>query len=78
VQVTCLNLIFTSIYKNIPSMKKTILILLLLALNSSLIANSIKGNKVPNSRIKMLNGKYAKLSEYYEDGPVIINFWTTW
>ncbi len=78
VQVTCLNLIFMKIYKNIPPMKKTILILLLLALKSSLIANSIEGNKVPNSRIKMLNGKYAKLSEYYEDGPVIINFWTTW
>jgi len=35
-------------------------------------------DKVPNMRLKMINGKYAKLSKYYEDGPVIINFWTTW
>ena len=59
-------------------MKKIILILLFLSFNYDLAANSLEGSKVPNSRIKMLNGKYAKLSEYYEDGPVIINFWTTW
>ena len=59
-------------------MKKTILILLFLSFNYDLVANSLEGSKVPNSRIKMLNGKYSKLSEYYEDGPVIINFWTTW
>ena len=59
-------------------MKKTILILLFLSFNYDLVANSLEGSKIPNSRIKMLNGKYAKLYEYYEDGPVIINFWTTW
>ena len=58
-------------------MKKTILILLL-SFSQIILANSLEGNKVPDSRIKMLNGKYAKLSEYYADGPVIINFWTTW
>ena len=42
------------------------------------MAASIKDNQVPNSKIKMLNGEYAKLSDFNEDGPVIINFWTTW
>jgi len=41
-------------------------------------AASIKDNQLPDSRIKMLNGEYAKLSDFNEDGPVIINFWTTW
>ena len=58
-------------------MKKIILALLILSFNTNL-ADSLEGSKVSNSRIKMLNGKYAKLSKYYEDGPVIINFWTTW
>ena len=58
--------------------KNIIIVLFLLYLNHDLIANSLEGSKVPKSRIKMLNGNYAKLSEYHEDGPVIINFWTTW
>ena len=58
-------------------MKKIVTALLLISFSISL-ADSLEGSKVSNSRIKMLNGKYAKLSKYYEDGPVIINFWTTW
>ena len=26
----------------------------------------------------MLNGEYAKLSDFNTDGPMIVNFWTTW
>ena len=58
-------------------MKKIITAFLLFSFSINL-ANSLEGSKVSNSRIKMLNGKYAKLSKYYEDGPLIINFWTTW
>ena len=58
-------------------MKKIVTALLLFSFSINL-ANSLEDSKVSNSRIKMLNGKYAKLSEYYEDGPLIINFWTTW
>jgi len=58
-------------------MKKFVTALLLFSFSINL-ANSLEGNKVSNSRIKMLNGKYSKLSKYYKDGPAIINFWTTW
>ena len=58
-------------------MKKIVTALLLFSFSINL-ANSIEDSKVPNSRIKMLNGKYAKLSNYHEEGPAIINFWTTW
>jgi hypothetical protein len=34
--------------------------------------------KIDDTRIKMLNGEYAKLSDFNSDGPMIINFWTTW
>ena len=34
--------------------------------------------KIPEARLKMLDGEYAQLSDFNTDGPVIINFWTTW
>ena len=40
--------------------------------------NTIEGSKIKNARLKMLNGKYAKLYDFNRDGPMIINFWTTW
>ena len=39
------------------------------------IANA---KKISNSKIKMLNGEYAKLYDFNNEGPAIINFWTTW
>ena len=39
---------------------------------------TIEGSKMKNNRIKMLNGKYAKLYDFNEEGPMIVNFWTTW
>ena len=35
-------------------------------------------DKIPNLRLKMLNGKYAKLYDFLKDGPMIIDFWATW
>jgi len=35
-------------------------------------------NKIPDIRLKMLNGKYAKLYDLLKDGPVLIDFWATW
>ncbi len=39
---------------------------------------TMEGSKMKNNRIKMLNGKYAKLYDFNEEGPMIVNFWTTW
>tara|TARA_Y100001960_G_scaffold271920_1_gene299043 strand:- start:540 stop:1055 length:516 start_codon:yes stop_codon:yes gene_type:complete len=38
----------------------------------------IAQDKVPNLRLKMINGKYAKLYDFLKDGPMIIDFWATW
>ena len=53
---------------------KTFLTLLLLFFSVEILS----AKKIDNSRIKMLNGEYAKLSDFHSDGPLIINFWTTW
>ncbi len=34
--------------------------------------------KIPNLRLKMLNGKYAKVNDFLKDGPMILDFWATW
>ena len=51
---------------------------IIITLASILFGSALKDNKIPNSRIKMLNGEYAKLSDFNQDGPMIVNFWTTW
>jgi len=53
---------------------KTLLTLSLLFFSVEILL----AKKIDNSRIKMLNGEYAKLSDFHSDGPLIINFWTTW
>ena len=35
-------------------------------------------NKVPNLKLKKLNGKSVMLHNYRKEGPVLINFWATW
>ena len=44
----------------------------------SFSVDSLLAKKIDNSRIKMRNGEYAKLSDFHSEGPLIINFWTTW
>lgn len=58
-------------------MKKYIVLTIILSA-SILSESAINDKKIPNSRIKMLNGEYAKLSDFNQDGPMIVNFWTTW
>ena len=32
----------------------------------------------PNFSLKKINGRTVKIGEYFENGPVLINFWATW
>ena len=52
--------------------------IILIILLQCAVAAALKNNKVPDSKIKMLNGRYAMLSDFNEGGPMIINFWPTW
>jgi len=38
----------------------------------------IAQNRVPNIKLKKLNGKSVMLYNYLKEGPVLINFWATW
>ena len=60
------------------NLMKKYLIPIIIILATILYGSALKDDKIPNSRIKMLNGEYAKLSDFNQDGPMIVNFWTTW
>jgi hypothetical protein len=57
-------------------MKNTPLTTLLLS--QIIIPTLLEGKKIVDTRIRMVDGEYAKLSDFHTDGPLIINFWTTW
>ena len=49
-----------------------------LAIMLLLITTVYGQNKVPNIRLKMLDGKYAKLYDLLKEGPILVDFWATW
>ncbi len=55
-------------------MKKWILISVL----GLLVAMLYGQNKVPEIKLKRMNGKSVMLQDYLKKGPVLINFWATW
>ncbi len=58
-------------------MKKPFAILICLAtLLSASSPDDIQ--KIPNLKLKMLDGKKTELSELLKEGPVLIEFWATW
>ena len=55
-------------------MKKWALISVLVFLVSMLYGQ----NKVPDIKLKRMNGKSVMLQDFLKKGPVLINFWATW
>ena len=45
-----------------------------LAIMLLLITTVYGQNKVPNIRLKMLDGKYAKLYDLLKEGPILVDF----
>ena len=35
-------------------------------------------SELPEAKLRMLDGEYSHLSQYVGDGPLIVDFWTTW
>ncbi len=68
----------TSLSFNVLIMKSISKIFLISVISQFFLMGTLQAKKVKDSRIKMLNGEYAKLSDFNKNGPMIINFWTTW
>ena len=35
-------------------------------------------SELRDAKLRMLDGEYSQLSQYVGDGPLIVDFWTTW
>ncbi len=55
-------------------MKKIIICLIGIVLTGVIL--SAEGTKLPTIKLKGLDKKKVDISEYYNDGPIVINFWT--
>ena len=53
--------------------------LIILVLGSQFtIAEDERLNHVPNIKLKMLNGKKIQLYNFFNEGPLLVDFWATW
>ncbi len=59
-------------------MRSTIYLLALVMSFQLLQGKDTVIEKLPNARLKMLDGEYAQLSDFNNNGLTFINFWTTW
>ena len=53
--------------------------LIILVLGSQFtVAEDERLNHVPNIKLKMLDGKKIQLYDFFNEGPLLIDFWATW
>ena len=61
------------------NISKKIITLPIISFSFLLLAKDVdKGNRIPNLKIRMLDGSSATIHELVEDGPLMIDFWATW
>ena len=56
-------------------------IFLLFLFSSSLLTAKDKedlNTLVPDEKIRMINGEFSELKDYVGNGPLLLEFWTTW
>ena len=56
-------------------MKKFLIILVLGS--QFIIAENERLNHVPNIKLKMLNGEKIQLYDFFNEGPLLVDFWAT-
>ncbi len=61
------------------NISKKIITLPIISFSFLLLAKDVdKGNRIPNLKIRMLDGSSTTIHELVEDGPLMIDFWATW
>ena len=59
-------------------MRKYLFTLLFLSKSVMFATDSDLGSKIPDLRLKLLNGQKITIHELLKDGPLMIDFWATW
>ena len=57
---------------------KVIILISLFFITSVAYGDTTHVSELPEAKLRMLDGEYSQLSQYIGDGPLIVDFWTTW
>ena len=58
--------------------RKTFVLINLVFITSMAYGDTTHVSELPEAKLRMLGGEYSQLSQYVGDGPLIVDFWTTW
>ena len=59
-------------------MRKYLFTLLFLSKSVMFATDSDLGSKIPDLKLKLINGQKITIHELLKDGPLMIDFWATW
>ena len=57
---------------------KVFILINLFFITSVAFGDTTHVSELPEAKLRMLDGEYSQLSQYVGDGPLIVDFWTTW
>jgi len=57
---------------------KVFILINLFFITSVAYGDTTRVSELPEAKLRMLDGEYSQLSQYVGDGPLIVDFWTTW
>ena len=57
---------------------KVFILISLIFITSVAYGDTTHVSELPEAKLRMLDGEYSQLSQYVGDGPLIVDFWTTW
>ena len=58
--------------------RKAFILINLVFITSMAYGDTTRVSELPEAKLRMLDGEYSQLSQYVGEGPLIVDFWTTW
>ena len=64
--------------KGAKKVRKAFVLINLVFITTAAYGDTTLVSELPEAKLRMLDGEYSQLSQYVGDGPLIVDFWTTW
>ena len=68
----------TILLQRVKQVSKAFILINLFFITSVAYGVTTHVSELPEAKLRMLDGEYSQLSQYVGDGPLIVDFWTTW
>ena len=68
----------TILLQKAKQVSKAFILINLFFITSVAYGDTTHVSELPEAKLRMLDGEYSQLSQYIGDGPLIVDFWTTW